>query len=58
MATFHFDLVSPESLLLSEAVDQVDVPGFEGDFAFDEARVRGAEQHLGRPRRQLGGRDT
>ena len=32
MATFHFDLVSPESLLMSEAVDQVDVPGSEGDF--------------------------
>ncbi len=32
MATFHFDLVSPEELLLSEAVDQVDVPGSEGDF--------------------------
>jgi F-type H+-transporting ATPase subunit epsilon len=32
MATFHFDLVSPESLLMSEAVDQVDVPGAEGDF--------------------------
>ena len=32
MATFQFDLVSPERLLLSEAVDQVDVPGSEGDF--------------------------
>jgi F-type H+-transporting ATPase subunit epsilon len=32
MATFQFDLVSPESLLMSEAVDQVDVPGSEGDF--------------------------
>src|SRR5262249_3021348 len=31
-ATFQFDLVSPESLLMSEAVDQVDVPGSEGDF--------------------------
>ncbi len=30
--TFQFDLVSPEKLLLSEAVDQVDVPGAEGDF--------------------------
>jgi F-type H+-transporting ATPase subunit epsilon len=28
----HFDLVSPERLLLSEMVDQVDVPGSEGDF--------------------------
>jgi F-type H+-transporting ATPase subunit epsilon len=32
MATIQFDLVSPESLLMSEAVDQVDVPGSEGDF--------------------------
>src|SRR5688500_11791769 len=32
MATFHFDLVSPEKLLYSGEVDQVDVPGAEGDF--------------------------
>lgn len=32
MATFHFDLVSPERLLFSGDVDQVDVPGAEGDF--------------------------
>jgi F-type H+-transporting ATPase subunit epsilon len=32
MATFHFDLVSPEKLAFSGNVDQVDVPGFEGDF--------------------------
>ena len=32
MATFHFDLVSPERLLLSGEVVQVDVPGSEGDF--------------------------
>ena len=32
MATFHFDLVSPEKLVFSGEVDQVDVPGFEGDF--------------------------
>src|SRR4030095_16551556 len=32
MATFHFDLVSPEKLLFSGEVDQVDVPGSEGDF--------------------------
>jgi F-type H+-transporting ATPase subunit epsilon len=32
MATFQFDLVSPEKLLFSGAVDQVDVPGSEGDF--------------------------
>jgi F-type H+-transporting ATPase subunit epsilon len=28
----HFDLASPERLLMSEEVDQVDVPGSEGDF--------------------------
>jgi F-type H+-transporting ATPase subunit epsilon len=32
MATFHFDLVSPEKLLFSGDVTQVDVPGVEGDF--------------------------
>ena len=32
MATFHFDLVSPEKLAFSGEVDQVDVPGWEGDF--------------------------
>jgi F-type H+-transporting ATPase subunit epsilon len=32
MATFHFDLVSPEQLLLSSEVSQVDVPGAEGYF--------------------------
>ena len=32
MATFHFDLVSPEKLAFSGEVDQVDVPGLEGDF--------------------------
>ena len=32
MATFHFDLVSPEKLAYSGEVDQVDVPGVEGDF--------------------------
>jgi F-type H+-transporting ATPase subunit epsilon len=32
MATFHFDLVSPEKLLFSGEVTQVDVPGSEGDF--------------------------
>ena len=30
--TFHFDLVSPEKLAFSGQVDQVDVPGVEGDF--------------------------
>jgi F-type H+-transporting ATPase subunit epsilon len=29
---FHFDLVSPERLLMSAEVAQVDVPGSEGDF--------------------------
>ena len=32
MATFHFDLVSPEKLAFSGEVEQVDVPGVEGDF--------------------------
>jgi F-type H+-transporting ATPase subunit epsilon len=32
MANFHFDLVSPEKLLFSGEVEQVDVPGAEGDF--------------------------
>jgi F-type H+-transporting ATPase subunit epsilon len=32
MTTFHFDLVAPDKLLFSGDVDQVDVPGAEGDF--------------------------
>ena len=32
MAKFHFDLVSPEKLAFSGEVDQVDIPGVEGDF--------------------------
>jgi F-type H+-transporting ATPase subunit epsilon len=32
MATFHFDLVSPEKLAFSGEVDQVDIPGAEGYF--------------------------
>ncbi|WP_181701569.1 F0F1 ATP synthase subunit epsilon [Chthonobacter albigriseus] len=32
MASFKFELVSPERLVLSEEVDQVDLPGTEGDF--------------------------
>ena len=32
MSKLHFDLVSPERLLMSAEVDQVDVPGSEGDF--------------------------
>jgi F-type H+-transporting ATPase subunit epsilon len=32
MANFHFELVSPEKLLFSGEVVQVDVPGAEGDF--------------------------
>jgi len=32
MATFQFDLVSPEKLAFSGEVDQVDIPGLEGDF--------------------------
>jgi F-type H+-transporting ATPase subunit epsilon len=29
---FHFDLVSPERMVFSGDVEQVDVPGAEGDF--------------------------
>jgi F-type H+-transporting ATPase subunit epsilon len=32
MATFHFDLVSPEAIAFSGEVEQVDIPGTEGDF--------------------------
>jgi F-type H+-transporting ATPase subunit epsilon len=32
MATFQFNLVSPEKLLFTGEVTQVDVPGAEGDF--------------------------
>jgi F-type H+-transporting ATPase subunit epsilon len=32
MATFFFDLVTPDKVLFSGPVDQVDVPGAEGDF--------------------------
>jgi F-type H+-transporting ATPase subunit epsilon len=32
MASFHFDLVAPDKLLFSGEVDQVDLPGIEGDF--------------------------
>jgi F-type H+-transporting ATPase subunit epsilon len=32
MANFHFELVSPQKLLFSGEVEQVDVPGAEGEF--------------------------
>ena len=32
-ATFNFELLTPERLLLSAAAEQVVVPGSEGDFA-------------------------
>jgi F-type H+-transporting ATPase subunit epsilon len=32
MATFHASLVSPEKLLFAGQIDQVDLPGVEGDF--------------------------
>jgi F-type H+-transporting ATPase subunit epsilon len=32
MATFRFDLVSPAEMLFANEVDQVDLPGVEGDF--------------------------
>jgi F-type H+-transporting ATPase subunit epsilon len=32
MAKFHFELVSPERVAFSGEVEQVDMPGSEGDF--------------------------
>jgi F-type H+-transporting ATPase subunit epsilon len=32
MPNLHFDLVSPDRLVFSGDVEQVDVPGYEGDF--------------------------
>ena len=32
MTSLHFELVSPEKLVFSGEVEQVDVPGAEGDF--------------------------
>jgi F-type H+-transporting ATPase subunit epsilon len=32
MATFHLDLVAPDKLTFSGEVEQVDIPGAEGDF--------------------------
>ncbi len=32
MATFHFDLVSPEKIAFSGEVEQVDIPGVDGDL--------------------------
>ncbi len=32
MATFHFELVSPERLIYTGDVNQIDVPGEEGEF--------------------------
>ena len=32
MPTFHFELASPEKLVFTGEVDQVDVPGSEGEF--------------------------
>jgi F-type H+-transporting ATPase subunit epsilon len=32
MATFHLDLVAPDALTFAGEVDQVDLPGLEGDF--------------------------
>jgi F-type H+-transporting ATPase subunit epsilon len=32
MAALHFEFVSPESVLFSGDVDQVDLPGLEGDM--------------------------
>ena len=35
----HFELVSPEKLLFSGSVEQVDVPGVEGDFGVLEGHA-------------------
>jgi F-type H+-transporting ATPase subunit epsilon len=35
----HFELVSPEKLLFSGDVNQVDVPGAEGDFGVLEGHA-------------------
>jgi F-type H+-transporting ATPase subunit epsilon len=35
----HFELVSPEKLLFSGEVEQVDVPGLEGDFGVLEGHA-------------------
>jgi F-type H+-transporting ATPase subunit epsilon len=32
MATFHLELVAPDKLTFTGEVDQVDVPGLDGDF--------------------------
>jgi F-type H+-transporting ATPase subunit epsilon len=32
MASLHFELVSPERLLMSDDVDAVEIPGTEGDM--------------------------
>lgn len=32
MAAFHVEITSPEKLVFSGEVDQVDLPGYEGDF--------------------------
>ncbi len=37
--TFKFELVSPERILVSEDVDQVVLPGAEGDFAVLEGHA-------------------
>jgi F-type H+-transporting ATPase subunit epsilon len=39
MMALHFELVSPEKLLFSGDVDQVDVPGVEGDFGVLEGHA-------------------
>ena len=40
MAIFHFDVVSPEKVLFSGEVNQVDVPGSEGDFGVLAAHTK------------------
>jgi F-type H+-transporting ATPase subunit epsilon len=40
MATFHFDVVSPDKVLFSGEVNRVDVPGSEGDFGVLAAHTK------------------
>ena len=46
MSTFHFDLVSPEKLLFSGEVDQVDVPGIEGEFGVLAGVIKDTEEDV------------
>src|SRR6476619_1836874 len=47
MATFRFDLVSPEKLLFAGEVTQVDLPGSEGDVGELRVVVNGGVAEVG-----------